>query len=123
MRQFKRGQIWMAEMPKGKGSEQQNERPVIILQNDIGNYYSPTVTVISLTGQSKKWMPTHVTLHKTNCLARTSIALAEQISTIDKERFKKYIGMVNPQEMFEIEDAAMTQLGIRNINKNNIAYA
>ena len=120
-KEIHRGEIWLAELIGGKGSEQKLIRPVVVMQNDIGNYYSPTVTIVPLTSQNKKWMPTHVTLHRTTCLRALSIALAEQVDTISKERFIKYIGNIGYSEILEIENALMVQLGIE--NKNNIAYA
>jgi len=119
--QINRGDIYYAELQGGKGSEQQMVRPVIVLQNNMGNRYSPCCTVIPLTSQNKRWIPTHVTLHKTTCLERLSIALAEQVNTISKERFKDYIGVINPSELVEVENALMIQLGIGNTNK--LAYA
>lgn len=123
LKEFKRGQIWLVDMGIGTGSEQQFIRPIAILQNDLGNKYSPTVTIVPLTSQQcKKWMPTHVTLYKTTCLMRLSIALAEQVTTISKERFIKYIGEINSSEIVEIENALMLQMGIV-VAKNNCIYA
>lgn len=122
MTELKRGAIWLVSLSGGIGSEQQMVRPCVVIQNNIGNKYSPTVTIIPLTSQQgKKWIPTHVTLHKTTCLMSLSIALAEQVTTVSKERFIKYLGEINPSEMVAIENALMVQMGIG--TKNNIAYA
>ena len=121
MSELRRGDIWLVNLNGGIGSEQTMIRPVAILQNNSGNKYSPTVTIVPLTSRSKKWLPTHVTLHKTTCLLSLSVALAEQVTTISKERFIKYIGEVNKSEMFAIENALLVQMGIG--SKNNIAYA
>ena len=115
-----RGEIYLANMPGEVGSEQKMTRPVVIIQNNMGNKFSPCCTVVPLTGQkNKKWMPTHVVLNETTCLSTLSTALAEQITTVSKERFAKYIGNVNITEMLAIENAIMVQLGI----KNKLAYA
>ena len=112
-KQFKRGQIWMAEFYDGVGSEQKGrQRPILIAQNDMGNFYAPTVTIVPLTSRTKRWMPTHVTLHKTICLLYTSTALVEQITTISKERFIKFLGMIDSSEMIQVEEAIRVQMGI-----------
>jgi len=120
-KEIKRGDIWWVSMTGSKGSEQKITRPCFVIQNDLGNKFSPTVTILPLTSQNKKWLPTHSTLHKTTCLALLSTVLAEQITTISKERFLSYIGSINPSEIMAIEDAIMIQLGIT--PRNNIAYA
>jgi mRNA interferase MazF len=122
LQQFNRGEIWLIDMTEGVGSEQKMIRPVVIIQNNMGNRYSPCCTIVPLTSQQgKKWMPTHVKLFKTTCLMSLSIALAEQVTTVSKKRFIKFIGKINSLEMMEIEDALMIQMGIG--AKNNIAYA
>jgi len=122
VQQINRGDIYLANLPGGIGSEQSSMRPVIIIQNAMGNKFSPCCSVIPLTSRiSKKWMPTHVTLHKTSCLSVLSIALAEQITTISKERLTKYIGAVNHAELLECENALMVQLGIGSVNR--VQYA
>lgn len=122
MQQFNRGEIWLVDLGETKGSEQKMIRPVVILQNNMGNLHSPTITIVPLTSsRGKKWIPTHVTLYKTTCLLSLSIALTEQITTISKERFINFIGEVNSDEMIAIEDAILIQLGIK--TKNNYVYA
>jgi len=121
--EIKRGDIYLVNMPSGIGSEQTMiNRPVVILQNNMGNKFSPTVTICPLTSQQgKRWLPTHVKLFKTKCLATLSIALAEQITTISKERLTRFIGVVEKSEMFAIEDALLIQMGIT--PRNNYVYA
>lgn len=121
MQQIFRGDIWIVDLGDKVGSEQKLTRPVVVVQNDLGNLHSPTVSILPLTSQSKKWMPTHSTLYKTLCLASVSMVLAEQVTTISKERFIKYIGKVEKSEMAEINNTIMVQLGLIEINK--IAYA
>jgi len=121
--QINRGDIYLASIPGGVGSEQTMiNRPVVILQNNMGNRFSPTITICPLTSkQGKKWLPTHVKLFKTKSLATLSIVLAEQITTISKERLTRFIGVVEKSEMFAIEDALLIQMGI--IPRNKVAYA
>jgi mRNA interferase MazF len=127
--QIKRGQIWIVDIGEttGAGSEQRlMMRPIIVTQNDKGNLFSPTVTIVPLTSQNKKWLPTHVTLYKTRCLMSLSIALVEQMSTVSKERFIKFVGYVDDCEMMEIGNAIMIQNGLVDvdlINKNNMQLA
>ena len=122
-KEIKRGDIWWVSMPEGKGSEQYSTRPCFVIQNNLGNKFSPTVTILPLTKQNKKWMPTHSILHKTTCLDCLSMVLAEQINTVSKERFLGYIGRVNSSEITAIENAVLIQLGIVSINKSNAVYA
>ena len=108
----KRGEIYFTTLGDGVGSEQSGRRPVIIVQNNIGNLYSGTVIVIPVTSASKKPMQTHVSLGKNYGLRRESSALAEQITTLDKRRLCECIGMVDDIKMVEIDDALKASLGI-----------
>lgn len=123
MQEIKRGQIYLAKLHSdGVGSEQSKTRPVIICQNNMGNNYSPTCTVVPTTSILKRCnMPTHVLLTNTKCMERLSMALAEQITTISKERLIKFIGSVEESEMFVVENALLIQIGIT--PRNNYAYA
>lgn len=112
MQQFKRGQIWIAKLSGGMGSEQNLTRPVVVVQNNIANKYAPTISIVPLTKQNKKWLPTHVILHRTMCLSSLSTALVEQVNTISKERLINYLGEIDYQEMMAIENSLMIQLGI-----------
>ena len=112
-RKIKRGEIYMADLDPVVCSEQGGERPVLIVQNDLGNRYSTTVIVIALTSRSNKklYLPTHVYIESSNLSADT-IALAEQIRTIDKSRIIKYIGCVNVDTMKSIDKALKISLGV-----------
>lgn len=122
MQDIKRGQIYLAELHSGIGSEQGKLRPVCIIQNNLGNKFAPTCTVIPLSSVLKKCnMPTHVLLSNTKCLERLSMALTEQITTISKDRLVKFIGAVEESEMFAVENALLIQIGIT--PRNNYAYA
>lgn len=102
--EIKRGQIYLADLNPVKGSEQGGVRPVVVIQNDIGNKFSPTIIVSAVTGRLKKDMPTHAQLKSTGLL-KDSTALLEQIRTIDKCRLLEYMGEVSETEMEDIAEA------------------
>ena len=107
----KRGQIYIADFNPVVGSEQGGIRPCVVIQNDTGNRYSPTVIVAAITAKFKKNLPTHATL-KSLGLDRRSICLLEQIRTIDKDRLLEYVGEVSEHEMAEIVEALRVSLDI-----------
>ena len=90
---IKRGDIYYADLSPVVGSEQGGLRPVLIVQNDVGNKYSPTVIAAAITSQqTKNNLPTHIKINASGCgLAKDSIVLLEQIRTIDKQRLKEKI--------------------------------
>ena len=105
----KRGQVFYADLSPVIGSEQGGLRPVVILQNDIGNIYSPTTIVAAVTSaQTKANLPTHVALP----LFKESTVLLEQIRTIDKRRLKSLIATVDENTMNEIDKALKISLGV-----------
>ena len=110
---FKRGDMFYADLPQGVGSEQSGYRPVIILQNDVGNKHSTTVIVAPLTSVShaKTKLPTHYTMKVENGLEKPSIVLLEQIHTVDKQRLQKYIGKASDKALTGIEYALAISLG------------
>lgn len=109
---IKRGDIYYADFDSYIGSEQGGKRPVVIIQNDIGNRWSPTVIIAAVTSKIKKTvLPTHVEIN-TESLAKDSIALLEQIKTIDKSRLGDYLGTVDNKTMKNIDDAIKISLGI-----------
>lgn len=111
----RRGDIWMADLRIGAvGSEQGKIRPVLVVQNNIGNKHSPTVTVVPLTSRTKNNLPTHVILNEP-CLASRSIALVEQIRTIDKSRLIRYIGRISESIMNQINEAIAIQVGLKDV--------
>lgn len=107
----KRGEIYYAEFSSGVGSEQKGIRPVIIIQNNKGNEYSPTTIVVTITSRLHTNMPTHVYLD-TDCLAFNSVAMLEQIRTIDKMRLTQPIGCVTKENMKLIDKAIKISFGI-----------
>lgn len=112
MAEIKRGQIYMADFNPVVGSEQGGIRPCVILQNDIGNRFSPTVIVAAVTGRTKKNLPTHTPL-KSPGLPKNSTCLLEQIRTIDKHRLVDYVGEVSKEEMHAIVEALSKSLDIQ----------
>ena len=110
----KKGDIYFADLSPVVGSEQGGVRPVLIVQNDIGNKYSPTVIVAAITSQiNKAKLPTHVELSAAgHGLSKDSVVLLEQLRTIDKRRLKERVGRVDPDEMTKIHEAVSISLGI-----------
>ena len=119
-RKFMRGEIYYADLDPVIGSEQGGMRPVLILQNNVGNMYSPTVVIVPITSRmTKNELPTHVKI-SAEVLEKNSIVLLEQIRTIDKCRLDNYIGKVTAEEMKMIENALLISVGINWRNKNAI---
>ncbi|WP_010167007.1 type II toxin-antitoxin system PemK/MazF family toxin [Candidatus Epulonipiscium viviparus] len=110
----KRGEIYEADLGIGDGSEQAGIRPVLIIQNNTGNHYSPTVICVPLTSKCKKPMPTHHTLTKTNYgfLTYDSIILCEQIKTISKSRLSHRIGLVGQEDMKTIGEKLCVSIAL-----------
>lgn len=119
--EIKRGDIFYADLSPVVGSEQGGIRPVLIVQNDIGNHYSPTLIAAAITGRKKKRMPTHVILrHNTNKLHRTSLVMLEQIRTIDRERLVEYIGTADEKSMKTVDHALAVSLGLNLHEKTSL---
>lgn len=110
-REIKRGQIYMADLNPVIGSEQGGRRPVVIIQNNLGNRFSPTVIVAAITGQVKRELPTHTKL-TTVGLPKESTALLEQIRTLDKSRLFEKIGEVSSEEMNRITEALRISIDV-----------
>lgn len=109
-----RGDLYSACLDPVVGSEQGGIRPVLVIQNDVGNRYSPTVIVLAITGQQNKaHLPTHVSVPAGDCgLLKDSVVLAEQIRTLDKRRLKDKIGSLSPEVMAEVTRALKVSLGV-----------
>ena len=108
-----RGDLFSACLDPVVGSEQGGIRPVLVVQNDVGNRYSPTVIVLAITGQvNKTKLPTHVPVAAGNTgLARDSVVLAEQIRTLDKRRLREKIGSLRPEVLEQVSEAMRVSLG------------
>lgn len=118
---IKRGEIYLANLNPSLGSEQSGIRPVLIIQNDTGNRYSPTVIVLAITSKEKKNIPTHVKIGAMQGLEKDSVVLVEQVRTVDKERLIKRLGMLSFDKMQEIKEALKISLNIR-CNFDNIFF-
>ena len=114
MREIKRGQIWYADLSPVVGSEQGGLRPVLMLQNDIGNKYAPTVIVAIITSRNTKAkIPTHYWLDKgQGGLVCDSMVELEQIRTLDKKRLKEFMGTVDQEQMKEIDKKIKISLAL-----------
>ena len=113
----KRGEIFYADLSPVVGSEQGGIRPVLIVQNNIGNKYSPTVIVAAITSKmNKAKMPTHIEIDaKDYGLSKDSMILLEQIRTLDKRRLKEKIGVADKRVMDEVNEALAVSFGLSEI--------
>jgi len=110
----RRGDIYYADLSPVVGSEQGGIRPVLIVQNDVGNRFSPTVIAAAITSQKDKArLPTHIHLNASSSgLSRDSIVLLEQIRTIDKRRLKEHMGRLDEQSMERVNQALEVSFGL-----------
>lgn len=111
---IKRGEIYYADLSPVVGSEQGGVRPVLIVQNDVGNKFSPTVIAAAITSQREKAaLPTHIAVDAVNCgLAKDSVVLLEQVRTIDKRRLKEKMGSLNTDDMGKVDHALNVSFGL-----------
>ncbi|NLW21720.1 MAG: type II toxin-antitoxin system PemK/MazF family toxin [Tissierellia bacterium] len=110
----KRGDVFYADLSPVVGSEQGGVRPVLVIQNDIGNKYSPTIIVAAITSQiNKAKLPTHVEIkaHEYG-LPKDSVVLLEQVRTIDKKRLREKIGRFNDEMMAKVDECLKISLGL-----------
>ena len=109
-----RGEIYFAELNPVQGSEQGGVRPLLIIQNDIGNTYSPTTIILAITSRlNKARLPTHVTLPaQESGLKKDSVILAEQVRTIDKSRLRQKVATLKEPTMARIENAVAVSIGL-----------
>lgn len=115
-RKIKKGDIFLADLDHTVGCEQKGIRPVVVIQNNIGNKFSPTLIIAPLTSRTPTTndLPTHVELLKSNTLLRyNSIVLLEQIRTIDRIRLKGYVCSISDDDMKMIEKSIKVSLGIK----------
>ena len=111
---IKRGDIYLANLNPVEGSEQGGIRPVLVIQNDIGNKYSPTVIAAAITSQKDKTkLPTHIQVNASGCgLSKDSIVLLEQVRTIDKQRLKERMGSLDCNSMNMVDKALSVSFGL-----------
>ena len=113
MDMVKRGELYYADLSPVVGSEQGGVRPVLIVQNNVGNKYSPTITAAAVTSQmGKAKLPTHIELPANKYgLPKDSVVLLEQIRTLDKKRLKEKIGELPTNVMSKVNEALLVSLG------------
>ena len=110
---IRRGDLFYADLNPVVGSEQGGIRPVLVIQNDVGNHFSPTVVAAAITSRkAKNSLPTHILLENVPGLAPTSLLLLEQLRTIDRKRLRGYIGRISKEKMLEIDAALAISIGI-----------
>lgn len=110
----KRGDVYYADLSPVIGSEQGGVRPVLVVQNDIGNKYSPTIIVAAITSQiNKAKLPTHIEISSSDYgLPKDSVVLLEQIRTIDKKRLREKIGHFDEDMMNKVDDCLKISIGL-----------
>lgn len=110
----KRGEIYYADLSPVVGSEQGGVRPVLIVQNDVGNKHSPTVIAAAITSKKEKsQLPTHISVSASSCgLAKDSVVLLEQVRTLDKRRLKERMGELDSGSMQQVNDALSVSFGL-----------
>ncbi len=114
--EIKRGEVFYADLSPVVGSEQGGTRPVLIVQNDVGNRHAPTVIAAAITSrQDKTAMPTHINIKGDSCgLAKDSVVLLEQIRTIDKQRLKEKTGRLDAADLEKVNQALNISFGLNN---------
>jgi mRNA interferase MazF len=114
-RKIRRGDMFYAELPQGVGSEQSGNRPILIISNDAGNKHSKTVIAAVITSKtcSKTRLPTHCPLKRQQGLGRDSLAVLEQIRTVDKSRLHEYIGTLESDAMGKVDRALAVSVGLK----------
>lgn len=118
MQKVMRGDLFFADLDPVVGSEQGGIRPVVVLQNNIGNKYSPTLIVAAITSQTNKnRMPTHVRVSDRTDLPKNSVVLLEQLRTIDKKRLQQKLGAFDEETMEEIDEALGVSIGLVSMNQ------
>ena len=118
---YRRGDVYLANLDPYIGSEQGGTRPVVVLQNDVGNRYAPTLIVATVTSRTekKKYQPTHVLITHNTAFEKPSVVQLEQIFTIDKSRIQRFLGQTTRHEMRRIEEALMNSLEINEWDRRN----
>ncbi len=112
--EYRRGEVYLADLNPYRGSEQGGTRPVLVLQNNVGNIYCPTLIVAPITSryEKKPSQPTHCLLGNVKCLPEKSTVMLEQIRTIDKSRVIRFMGKLKLDKMREIDAALEVSLGL-----------
>ncbi|WP_150541835.1 type II toxin-antitoxin system PemK/MazF family toxin [Clostridium perfringens] len=114
-RAYLRGDIFYADLPDQNGSEQSGVRPVVIIQNNLGNKYGRTLIVAPITSQDKKDLPVHSEIYN-NSLEKDSTILLEQVTTIDKNKVKEFVGHLTRNELKKLNIALAISVGLMDLN-------
>ncbi len=124
MNGVRRGDIYYADLSPVVGSEQGGVRPVLIIQNDVGNRYSPTVIAAAITSRmGKTRLPTHIDITSAEAgLSKDSVVLAEQIRTLDKRRLRERIGHLDPGVMGAVDAALSVSFGLGDVTTAPAAF-
>ena len=109
---IKRGDVYYANLNPRKGSEEGGIRPIVVVQNNVGNYFSKTIIPIPITTKKGK-LPTHIKIPKGNNIEYDSTALSEQIRVLDKSRLRKYVCKLSKEKMKEIDSKLLLALGLK----------
>lgn len=110
---MERGDVYLADLNPVVGSEQGGIRPVLVVQNNVGNTYSPTVITAAITSRStKKMLPTHISIKHRNGLPKNSTILLEQVRTIDKARLKNKLCSLSDTEMAKVNNALLVSFAL-----------
>ena len=119
---YLRGEMYYADLGDGVGSEQNGYRPVLIIQNDVGNRHSPTVIVAAISSKidAKAKLPTHYLLRAESGLELPSLVLLEQLRTIDKRRLETYIGRLDKHHIRQINHALAISIGLIELRSKNL---
>lgn len=112
MKIVNRGEIYYTNLDLVTGSEQGGYRPVVVLQNNVGNFYSPTTIVAAITSRLKTNMPTHVHIEN-ECLPHNSVILLEHLRTVDKSRLDEFQGRLTQEEISKLDKALAISLDLR----------
>lgn len=111
----RRGDVFYADLSPVVGSEQGGVRPVLIIQNDMGNKYSPTIIIAAITSQTNKTkIPTHVRVNPGIGLPKNSVVLLEQVRTIDKKRLRDKVGRFDDKAMSIVDKSLKISVGLKN---------
>ena len=114
-RAYLRGDIFYANLPDQKGSEQNGLRPVVIIQNNLGNKHGRTLIVAPITSREKKDLPVHSEIYN-NSLEKYSTILLEQVTTIDKNKVKEFVGHLTRNELKKLNIALARSVGLMDLN-------
>ena len=120
---YRRGDIYYADLNPVCGSEQGGKRPVVVIQNDMGNTHAPTLIVATITTKSdKRKFPTHYLVKENAAFDEPSTIMLEQLRTIDKNRVLGYLGKIPPKEMLNVDKALMLSLALQQYTGTVVKY-